>query len=245
MTLHGIDASSWQSAAQVEHAMAGKQFLIHKASEGTGFKDPAHDARVALARSKGWRLGHYHFAHPANSASKEAAWFLRCANPRPGDVLALDLEKSEGSWHDRLSYARAFLSYVRAHTGSSPWIYLNTSWLSALHAVASTTEWADLTRSPLWLAYWPYSGKAGTFPRVSWPVVTCQQYADHPVTDQNVLFGDGSTWDALAVPKPAPKPAPKPPTPKPLPSPPSPLTAPIVVKVPGLAAPVHITLEKL
>lgn len=245
--LNGIDASSWQSVTQVDQAEgAGGRFLIHKATEGLTFRDPAHAARTQLARSRGWQVGHYHFAHPSQSATREAAFFLKTAAARPGDVLALDMEKAEGSWAQRLAYARTFCAYVHDHTGASPWIYLNTSWImgiptnrkDCLRGVASAEAWADLTRWPLWLAYWPYSGKPAVFPKVPWPVVTCQQYADHPIADHDVFFGDAGTWAKLAIPHPAPHPTPKPPTPtKPVPP------AALSVHVPGLAHDVTLTLK--
>lgn len=36
-------------------------------------------------------MGWYHFLWPGN-IQKQAEWFIRCADPKPGDVLACDWE---------------------------------------------------------------------------------------------------------------------------------------------------------
>lgn len=235
----GIDASSWQAGSTIIAAMKDSSFVIAKATEGTTYVDPRHAWLAPYARKHRWLLGHYHYAHPHQPADAQADYFINNARPRPGEVLALDLEANEATWAERVTFGLSFLARVKQRTGAPCWLYVNGSWATGLRSAATTAQWREVTGYPLWIADW--NGTPGNGPAYGWPVITCHQYADHPLTDRDEFHGGTDTWHALAVPSPKhTTPAPVAPV-KPEPSPVIPHVA---VKIPGLAAPVSIDLQK-
>lgn len=224
MALHGVDVSNNNGSASVASAVTGttNAFVIVKASEGQHTIDAAHAGYTAKARAAHKLVGHYHFGHPTQNAVAEADFFLSQAKAVPGEVLALDLEASEGSVGQRVAYALAWLAHVKAKTGAVPLLYSYTSYLAAMVAAAGTSQRAQLRSYPLWVAD---PNVAAGHPRTEgWPTWLIHQYGITGNLDQNVLNGDAHAWAAVAIPQPhvtpapAPKPAPKP-VPKPAPVP--------------------------
>ncbi|RZU35986.1 GH25 family lysozyme M1 (1,4-beta-N-acetylmuramidase) [Streptomyces sp. BK022] len=230
MSLHGVDLSNNNDAAHVASAIASKTnaFIIAKASEGEHTGDAKHAGIVKAARTARKAVGHYHFGHPTQDPITEAKHFLAAAGAQVGEVLALDLEASEGTWHQRLDYALKFLAYVKAQTKASPLFYTYTSYITGLLSVATAEQAKELKAYPLWAA--DPNNPAGHPAIEGWGVWTIHQYGIVSNIDQNMLNGDLNTWKALAIPAPAPKPAPAPaPAPKPTPAP-APAPAPTPVK---------------
>ncbi len=210
MSLHGADLSNNNDAAHVAAAVANPSnaFILVKASEGEHTGDSAHTATVKASRVVRKAVGHYHFAHPTQDAHTEAENFLSHAGAQPGEVLALDLEASEGTWQQRLEYALSWLSYVKGKTGAHPIFYTYTSYVQSLLQVATAAQKAALTSYPLWIA--DPNNPAG-HPNVGgWGSWAIHQYGIVGGLDNNVLTGDLHTWAALAIPAPAPKPSPQP-----------------------------------
>jgi len=111
MTLKGIDVSSHQST---EFATAGLSFVIVKATEGVSYANPRHAAQVAHARAGSLVVGHYHFARPG-SVSAQIDHFLRHANPRGGDLLALDWEDPGVTGADKDAFLKDLQAAAPAH----------------------------------------------------------------------------------------------------------------------------------
>jgi GH25 family lysozyme M1 (1,4-beta-N-acetylmuramidase) len=231
MSLHGVDLSNNNDAAHIASAIASKNnaFIIAKASEGEHTGDARHASIVKATRAAKKPLGHYHFAHPTQDAVTEAKHFLSAAGAQAGEVLALDLEASEGSWSQRLHYALKWLAYVKAQTKASPLLYTYTSYLTGLLGVASDAQKKELRSYPLWVA--DPNNPAGHPLTAGWKTWTVHQYGIVGGLDQNLLNGDLNTWKAVAIPakvtQPAPPSVPSKPTP---PTPPTAPTAPTPAK---------------
>lgn len=91
----GIDLSSYQP---VLTSLAGLDFAIIKATEGTSWTDPHFAASWKFLEGK--RRGAYHFFHPGLSVEAQVALFIAVVarqGLRPGDILAMDAEISEGT----------------------------------------------------------------------------------------------------------------------------------------------------
>lgn len=110
MTVLGIDISNYQGAS---YSVAGLGFVVVKATEGTGYVNPKHDAQVAYGRAHSLVIGHYHYGHHGNSAA-QADYFLAHAGARPGDFLAYDWEDGATTQADR----DAFIARIRAKAPS-------------------------------------------------------------------------------------------------------------------------------
>ena len=75
--LTGLDISKWQGADFNVDAAA--DFVICKATEGTGYVDPLCDKFYQQAKAKGKLLGVYHFARPdlGTTGEAEADFFVK------------------------------------------------------------------------------------------------------------------------------------------------------------------------
>lgn len=186
----GADVSHYQSDSLVRQLASSLAFVVVKASEGLTSDDPggqaAHDRQVGLVRGKAV-VGHYHFAKVCAAWKAEADNFLARANVQPGDIVALDMEAMDGGWGGRVAYARQWLAYVAAKTGSTPWLYVNGSWLAGLRGADAA---GALDPYPVWIAT---GGKPEGQPGVSgWAV---HQWStgggyDHNFVNPNLTLDD-------------------------------------------------------
>lgn len=222
MSMHGTDQSYWQPNKITEG-----DFIICKATEGTGYVDPTCDAKYQLNKNAGKLLGVYHYARPdlGTTAEDEARFFVdnitgyikpiydddgKLIGYMGGEcILVLDWE-SANKWD--VAWAKRWLNEVERLTGIKPLIYMSSS-------VTFAYDWSAVVAEDygLWVAN--YGNNDGTnhgCPAVGyWGIVAMHQYTSNPL-DKDEFFGDANTWKAYAgskggsTPAPAPAPAPKP-----------------------------------
>jgi GH25 family lysozyme M1 (1,4-beta-N-acetylmuramidase) len=91
----GEDRSSFQAV----QGWGGDAFAFAKATEGAGWSDPTYAANAANAAAEGKVFGAYHFFHPADSAARQAQFFMSVVNAQPHRprVLIADVEISVGA----------------------------------------------------------------------------------------------------------------------------------------------------
>src|SRR5690349_11415557 len=76
--------------------------IIHKATQGSGFSDPAYLQRRDAAKNAGLLWGAYHFGTGADPAS-QARFFLKVADPGPTDLVVLDFEANQSNPNNSIS----------------------------------------------------------------------------------------------------------------------------------------------
>lgn len=117
----GIDVSHYQGVVDWQRLKStqGLTWGACKATEGLSYVDPQFARNWPNMRAAGLTRIAYHFARPGSSSgTAQAARFLAVVKPVAGDVLCLDLEKSDGRTQTEVNtFAREFASYVRAHAG--------------------------------------------------------------------------------------------------------------------------------
>ena len=200
--LNAIDISDIQSHPD----LSGVDVVLIKASEGHTYASPARGDQAKAARTASKAVGWYHFLWPGNIEA-QAAWFIRCADPQPGDVLACDWETTLDHTAASCAEKDAFLEAVKKlRPGLRVLLYANLDfWLHK----DTTNGCAD----GLWIA--DPDAPAGK-PRVQHPWLI-HQYGIRSNTDQDVCnFASPAAWRQWAA-GPAPAPAPKPPVVKPAP----------------------------
>jgi len=196
----GIDVSSFQGAFDWQAEKGRISFAFAKATEGSTITDPEFARNWQQMKAIGLVRGAYHFGHPKNGAAADAAAFLsavRAQGLEPGDLLALDLETTDGLGPAQVAeYGRNWCSKVEAATGRKPIVYTFIDFARAGNC-------AGLGGYPLWIA--DPSAPAG-HPTVPGPWTTWafHQYATTTV-DRDVFNGDTAALKKFANPAPAPQ----------------------------------------
>jgi GH25 family lysozyme M1 (1,4-beta-N-acetylmuramidase) len=201
----GIDVSSFQPSFDWAAERGRISFAFVKATEGMTVRDPDFGANWQSAKDLGIVRGAYHFAHPRNGAAHDSQAFLATVQAhglQAGDLLALDLETSDGLSPQRVAeYARNWCADVHRVTGHTPIVYTFLSF-------AEEGNCAGLGHYPLWIA--EPSAPAGR-PAVPQPWSTWKfhQYGTTRVglntVDVNVFNGDTAALKMFANPVTQPK----------------------------------------
>lgn len=193
MTIKGIDVSNYQSPT---YPLDGFDFVIVKATEGTGYVNPRHAAQINRGRDHGLVVGHYHFVHDGN-LSAQVDYFLKHAAPQHGEFLALDWESGPVSSAEK----DQFLKALRAKAGGRRvLLYCNTDYWKH-HDTSSYA--AD----GLWIA--EYNGRPG-HPSIDakWLL---HQYTSTPLDTSVAAFPSRAAmaqWAGATPPRPAHEPFP-------------------------------------
>jgi GH25 family lysozyme M1 (1,4-beta-N-acetylmuramidase) len=201
----GIDLSSYQPSFDWSAEKGRISFAFIKATEGTTIRDPSFAANWQRAKDIGIVRGAYHFGHPGNGAATEARAFLdtvRAHGLNAGDLLALDLEASDGLGPARVAeYARNWCADVHKATGHTPVVYTFLSF-------AQQGNCAGLGHYPLWIAEPSAPAGRPVVPR-PWSAWKFHQYGTAPVgsntVDVDVFNGGTAALKAFANPAPSPK----------------------------------------
>lgn len=206
MALYGYDISSYQSVGTGDSA---KDFVIMKATEGTGYVDKSCDKHYQRAKSQGKLLGVYHFARPdlnkgEDGARREANYFYNnCKNYFREAIVVLDWEQPGTT--GQVSWAKAWLDEVYRLSGVRPLIYMSAS-------VVNNNNWSAISGYyGLWIAGYPAKYNVANPPKPSvndmpykigsWAFWYIWQYSSSAGTlDRNICNGDVTSWRKYANP---------------------------------------------
>lgn len=125
--MNGIDVSAWQPRNIT--ALVPHDFVIIKATEGTGYVSDACDQQYQIAKSKGKGLGVYHFASGVDAVA-EADHFVNSVQGYLGEaILVLDYEAN--AVNRGREWVRTFVRRIKERTQVPPVIYASTSVISS------------------------------------------------------------------------------------------------------------------
>jgi GH25 family lysozyme M1 (1,4-beta-N-acetylmuramidase) len=168
--LRGIDVSDYQSSS---YDTDGLSFVFIKATEGRSYINPKLAAQTRRAREAGLVVGFYHFLWPGNLTA-QAAYFVKHAPEKAGDILAVDWETTSEGTHASNAQKDLFIRKLKELRPNNPVVlYCNRHyWLNV-----DTTSYAG---DGLWIADYVTAGK----PRIKarWRF---HQYTSDPL-DKNV-----------------------------------------------------------
>lgn len=216
MAMNGIDISNWQKG--IDLAAVPCDFVIAKATQGTGYTSPDCVRQVEQAMSLGKKVGVYHYIGGQGAVS-EMDFFIDSIKNWVGKVMiVLDWEQGENRAWGNLGYLEQCIARVKERTGIPPVVYASASvfpWdLCRKHNCGTwVAQYADNNPTGYQDAPWN-EGKYGCMMR---------QYSSHGRLpgyggnlDLNKFYGDAAAWDRYANPKGSAQPAPQPqPTPHP------------------------------
>lgn len=197
MTLNGIDISNWQ--AGINLAAVPADFVIAKATQGTGYVSPDCARQVEQARQAGKRFGVYHYVSGGNAVA-EANYFVdNCANWIGKGLFCIDWESDENSAWGNEGYLEQLVAQVKARTGIPPIIYTMASRYAQVAAVANRQNCG------LWIAQYANNVPTG-YQDTPWNegayACVIRQYSSTGRLpgyggnlDLNKFYGDGATFD--------------------------------------------------
>lgn len=126
MSLNGIDIASWQQGIDLSKVPC--DFVICKATQGTGYVNPDYKRAINQADSLGKLTGVYHYIDGTGSAEAEAEHFINAVKDRIGkSILCLDWESEQNSVWGNLNYLDKVVKAVYNKTGVRPLIYASLS----------------------------------------------------------------------------------------------------------------------
>lgn len=198
MTLKGIDVSSWNGwpfNAVTESAYKDSDFVIAKATEGTGYVNPFCDPAIQRAKKDGKLWGFYHYAN-GGDAKIEAEYFYRnCRGYFGHGIPVLDWEAGGNRAWGSDSWCRRFADHVHKLTGVWPMIYVQAS---AVGQCASCSK-----DCALWIAGYPdlrnsWSVPAFSYGTGAWKTYTIWQYTSGGGIDRNVAQLTREAWAKIA-----------------------------------------------
>lgn len=149
---------------------AGVVAVIHKASEGATFRDPAHDERRRAVEAEGLLWGSYHYSSGA-SVEAQVRNYLAAASPADDELICLDFEASSAGRDMDHAEMEEFVERLRAEIGRAPVIYGGTR----LRRVLKTVTGSSVGACPLWYRW--LDGTPRRVPTV-WKSWTFWQYTN-------------------------------------------------------------------
>jgi GH25 family lysozyme M1 (1,4-beta-N-acetylmuramidase) len=128
---------------------SGSVALIAKATEGGSYQDKTLGAHRKVAASAGKPFGSYLFLHPDSPAS-EAAFYLKYARPRKGDIQPIIDAEVTNLGTDVLAVRTQRCAAALEAAGYAPILYASSSiWLELIKAEPK------LKRLKVWEAQYP------------------------------------------------------------------------------------------
>src|SRR5689334_1099298 len=134
MPLRMVDVSGNNGSVNFD-ALRGCAVVAAKCTElgpDVTYVDPQYARNRAGAKKIGATFLAYHFGHPGVSAAASWEFFAKHATLKPGDLLALDLEVSDGlTTRDVAAWGSAFAHAARGAVHRWPWAYSDQAFIEA------------------------------------------------------------------------------------------------------------------
>ena len=219
MTLNGIDISSYQSG--IDLTVVPCDFVIIKATQGTGYINPDCDRAYQQAKRAGKLRGTYHYVGGGNAVAEADYYINNITGYLRDGLLAIDWEAEQNSAWGNEAYLEQLVRRVIERTGIKPLIYSMASRYAQVAAVAKRldcglwiAEYADMNPT----GYQAHPWREGAYG------CAIRQYASTGRLngwvgdlDLNIAYMTREQWAKYVNPggKPAPAPAKPAPAPKP------------------------------
>lgn len=138
MTLNGIDISSYQSG--IDLTVVPCDFVIIKATQGTGYVNPDCDRAYQQAKRAGKLRGTYHYVGGGNAVAEADYYVNNIKGYLKDGLLAIDWEAEQnGAWGNE-AYLEQLVRRVIERTGIKPLIYSMASRYAQVAAVAKKLD---------------------------------------------------------------------------------------------------------
>lgn len=197
--MNGIDVSSWQTGINL--SVVPCDFVIIKATEGTGYVNPDCDRAYQQAKAAGKCLGVYHYANGGDYKA-EADYFLNNIKGYVGEaLLALDWEATgNGAFGSNdFNWCKNWLDYVYSKTKVRPVLYCSQSVMGRFNGIGDYGMWiaqyADMNPTGYQGTPWNEGAYACAIRQYS----SCGQLSGYSGNlDLNKFYGDRTAWNKYA-----------------------------------------------
>ena len=204
--MNGVDVSSWQTGIDVSDMEM--DFVITKATEGTGYINPDCDRVYQDAKGSGKAVGVYHFARTGDALA-QAEYFVDNISGYIGEaVLVLDYEGD--AVNQGVGWAKDWLDAVYNMTGVKPVIYMSNSVIHRYDWTSVQSAGYGLWNAAYYYGYQTIHGFLSNPPRSGSVSPWDENGMIYQYTssgrlngwggnlDLNVYYGDRSDWNNLA-----------------------------------------------
>ena len=226
MTMNGIDIASYQSG--IDLTVVPCDFVIIKATQGTGYVNPDCDRAYQQAKRAGKLRGTYHYVGGGNAVAEADYYINNIKGYLKDGLLAIDWEAEQNSAWGNEAYLEQLVRRVIERTGIKPLIYSMASRYAQVAAVAKKldcglwiAEYADMNPT----GYQAHPWREGAY------ACAIRQYASTGRLngwggnlDLNIAYMARDQWAKYV--NPGGKPAPAPSKPAPAPAKPAPSAKP-------------------
>lgn len=206
--MNGIDVSNWQKGINL--AAVPSDFVIMKATEGTGYVSPDFARQYDQAKAAGKLLGIYHYSN-GGDVNAELNHFLKTVGNRLGQaILVLDWEGQNNPTFGKndMGWCKSFLDTLKNKTGVTGFLYISQSKMSAFGGL----------NYPLWIAQYASMNTVNGYQNKPWNegAYTCaiRQYSSagrlpgySGNLDINKAYIDKAAWNKYASKKGQPAPS--------------------------------------
>lgn len=216
MSMNGIDIASYQTG--IDLSVVPCDFVIIKATEGTGYANPDFERAYKQAKEAGKCLGVYHYANGGNIHA-EADYFLEKVGNRVGEcVLCLDWEGQNNPSFGSAdaSWVKDWLDYVFSKTGVRPLLYCSQSVMYKFANIGNYGLWIAQYANMLQTGYQETPWNEGKYACAIRQYSSCGNLPGwNAPLDLDKFYGDKEAWHKYAAKngitesKPTPSPAPK------------------------------------
>jgi GH25 family lysozyme M1 (1,4-beta-N-acetylmuramidase) len=158
---------NWEQLATDPRVVA----IIHRATIGDR-ADRKYTERRVEAKKRGYKWGAYHLGKPGDPI-KQADFFLATVKPEADELMALDLESTDGTKHMSLAEACIFIKRIQDKSGRYPMIYANHEVTKAISDQYGTDN--VFSKTPLWYAR--FKRNVSDFPSATWKTYTVWQFS--------------------------------------------------------------------
>lgn len=138
MTLNGIDISSYQSG--IDLTVVPCDFVIIKATQGTGYVNPDCDRAYQQAKRAGKLRGTYHYVGGGNAVAEADYYVNNIKGYLRDGLLAIDWEAEQNSAWGNEAYLEQLVRRVIERTSIKPLIYSMASRYAQVAAVAKKLD---------------------------------------------------------------------------------------------------------
>ena len=138
MTLNGIDISSYQSG--IDLTVVPCDFVIIKATQGTGYVNPDCDRAYQQAKRAGKLRGTYHYVGGGNAVAEADYYANNIKGYLKDGLLAIDWEAEQNSAWGNEAYLEQLVRRVIERAGVKPLIYSMASRYAQVAAVAKKLD---------------------------------------------------------------------------------------------------------